>query len=191
MAVERCDECGFDGAEWTDSRALDAIAELPGRWKTALSNIDPVDAQRRPIPGMWSILEYADHVREVLFGMRFVLDSAVAQPGVDLGETPEPRFEQTPRDVDHGAALEGIAREAESLLHRLRKLSHHEWERRAIIGDDEVDGHWICRHAVHDARHHLMDVERLRVAPGGDRSCVPERLGVGADGVDDGMMGRP
>lgn len=169
MAVERCDECGFDGDEWTDDRALDAIAELPARWKTAISNIDPVEAQRRPIPGMWSILEYADHVREVLFGMRFVLDSAVAQPGVDLGEAPEPRFEPTPRDVDRGAALEGIMRGAESLRRRLRNLSQLEWESRAVVGDDEVDGHWICRHAVHDATHHLMDIERLRVALAGDR----------------------
>jgi len=169
VAVERCEECGFDGDEWTDDRALDAIAELPARWTTAISDIDPVDAQRRPIPGMWSILEYADHVREVLFGMRFVLDSAVAQPGVDLGEAPEPTFEPTLRNVDRGAALEGITREAELLRQRLHKLSQLEFESTAVVGDYEVDGHWICRHAVHDATHHLMDMERLRVALSGDR----------------------
>ena len=30
---------------------------------------------------MWSIAEYADHVREVLFGMRFVLDTALTFDG--------------------------------------------------------------------------------------------------------------
>ncbi len=60
-------------------------------------------------------------------------------------------------------------REAESLGLRLRNLSQLEWQSRAIVGDDEVDGHWICRHAVHDATHHLMDVERLRVALERDR----------------------
>jgi len=33
---------------------------------------------------MWSIAEYADHVRRVLFGMRFLLDTAVTQPGTVL-----------------------------------------------------------------------------------------------------------
>lgn len=164
MAVERCDECGFDGGAWTDGAALDAIAELPTRWKAATADIDAADAQRRPIPDMWSILEYADHVREVLFGMRFVLDRAVAQTGVDLGEAPEPRFDPTPRLIDRGAALDGITREAESLRRRLLEISPLDWDSIAVVGDDELDGHWICRHAIHDATHHLMDVQRLRAA---------------------------
>jgi hypothetical protein len=47
---------------------------------------------------MWSIAEYVDHVREVLFGMRFLLDTAVHDPGTDLAEPPEPSFEPEQRD---------------------------------------------------------------------------------------------
>lgn len=162
--MERCGECGFDGDAWTDGSALAAIAEMPMRWKAAISDLDSADVQRRPISGMWSILEYADHVREVFFGMRFVLDSAVAQPGVNLGEPPEPTFEPTPRIVDRDAVLDGIAREAEALRHRLLEISTFDWDHTAVVGDDEIDPHWICRHAIHDATHHLMDVERLRAA---------------------------
>lgn len=169
VVVERCDECGFDGQAWSDADVLDAIAELPERWRTATAGVGAADVRRRPIAGVWSIAEYVDHVREVLFGMRFVLDSAVAEPGIDLGAGPEPVFEPSPRDIDLETAIAGIAREAESLRQRLREISPGDWDSTAIVGDDEVEAHWICRHAVHDATHHLLDVERLRAALPEDR----------------------
>jgi hypothetical protein len=39
-----------------------------------------------------------------------------------------------------------------------------EWTATASVGDDQLDARWIARHAVHDARHHLLDVQRLREA---------------------------
>jgi hypothetical protein len=97
------------------------------------------------------------------------LDSAVAQPGVDLGEAPEPRFDPEPRAIDLDAALDGLEREAMSLGSRLREIPDHAWQHKVTIGEDELDVRWICRHAVHDATHHLMDVERLRAALLGHR----------------------
>lgn len=91
------------------------------------------------------------------------------QPGADLGDAPEPTFEPAPRDVDRGDALEGISREAESLRRRLLEISPLDWGSAAIVGASEVDAHWICRHAVHDAMHHLMDVKRLQIALTTDR----------------------
>jgi hypothetical protein len=169
MPVERCSECGFDGDDWTDAAALDAISDLPGRYRTATAGLDQHDAVRRPLPATWSIVEYVDHVREVLFGMRFVLDSAVAQPGVDLGDAPEPRFDPEPRVIDLDAVLDGLELEAMSLGSRLREAREDGWHHKARVGEDELDAHWICRHAVHDATHHLMDIERLRAAVLRDR----------------------
>src|SRR5690349_3107825 len=113
---------------------------------------------------MWSIAEYVDHVREVLFGMRFVLDTALAEPGTDLGEPPEPRFDPEPRIIDAADALSGIDRAANALRQRLGELPDSSWDSTAIVGGDEIDAHWIARHAVHDASHHLLDVDRLRKA---------------------------
>jgi hypothetical protein len=162
MRVERCGECGFDSEGWSDGAALDEISRLATQWIEAVAGLDAEQLQRRPIPGMWSIAEYADHVREVLFGMRFVLDSAVNQPGVDLGVPPEPEFAATPRAIDVTLALAGIDSEAKALRDRLAELAEGSWSSAAIVGDDAVDAHWICRHAVHDASHHLGDVRRLR-----------------------------
>jgi hypothetical protein len=32
------------------------------------------------------------------------------------------------------------------------------------VDGDELDVHWIARHAVHDSTHHLDDIARLRAA---------------------------
>jgi hypothetical protein len=164
MTVERCGECGFDGAMWSDEAAVRAIGQLPTEWVEALARLGSEDVQRRPIPEMWSIAEYTDHVREVLFGMRFVLDSAVDQPGIDLGDAPEPEFAAEPRPIDVGAALSGIDREARALRDRLANVPESSWSSTATVGGQKVDAHWTCRHAVHDAAHHLGDVTLLREA---------------------------
>jgi hypothetical protein len=162
VLIERCGECGFNGGDWRDTDVLAAIAGLPTAWSEALAGLSDEQLLRRPLPGMWSIAEYADHVREVLFGMRFVLDSAVGQPGIVLGDPPAPVFSPTARLIDVPRALAGIRGEADALGGRLAELPACSWKATAAIAGDEVDAHWICRHALHDAMHHLRDVARLR-----------------------------
>jgi len=164
VTVERCDLCGFDGDAWSDEDAIEAVGGLPARWVRAVSGVGHDDVGRRPWADTWSMAEYADHVREVLFSMRFLLDTAVTQPGADLGPAPEPRFDPEARLVDVDDALAGIAREATLLRQSLLALTPSAWAATAIVGGNEVDVCWIARHAVHDPTHHLLDVERLRAA---------------------------
>jgi hypothetical protein len=162
--VEVCAECGFDGRAWTDADALCAISDLPGRWSDAVARLTDADLGRRPIPTMWSIAEYVDHVREVLFGMRFLLDTGIKNPGTDLGEPPEPTFEPEPRAIDIDVALAGLSHEAEQLADALAGTAPPTWTSTVIVSGDVLDLHWIARHAVHDPMHHLRDVARLRAA---------------------------
>jgi DinB superfamily len=164
MAVERCDECGYDAVEWSDSSAIAAIEGLPARWHEALTGLTPGELHRRPIPTMWSIAEYADHVREVLFGMHFLLDTAVTTPGTDLGESPSSPFDSEPRRIEVEMALGGIEHEATALAERLTRLTPDQWDLAVKLDGDDVDPHWIARHVVHDATHHLDDVAHLRAA---------------------------
>jgi DinB superfamily len=166
MPVERCSECGFDGSRWSDAEATQQVAELPDLWAQAISGIGPGDLLRRPIGGMWSIAEYTDHVRETTFGMRFVLDMVLTDPGVDLGEPPQPRFDHEPRQLAAHEALAAFRQEVKRLVAGLTALDDDRWASAVIIGGDEVDVHWMVRHALHDITHHLGDVERLRDALG-------------------------
>jgi len=113
---------------------------------------------------MWSIGEYTDHVREVLFGMRFLLDAAVSQPGSDLGNSPSPQFAPQARQIDVAAALDGIDNEVHLLSQQLSGLSSINWNQSVTFDGTSVDPHWFVRHAVHDATHHLLDIARLRSA---------------------------
>jgi DinB superfamily len=164
MEVEQCDECGYDADDWSDSRAVTAIEGLPACWHEALAGLTPGELHRRPKPAMWSIAEYADHVREVLFGMRFLLDTAVITPGADLGESPASTFDPEPRRIEIKVALAGIEREATALWERLSRLSPDQWNLVVKLDGDDVNPHWIARHVVHDATHHLGDVAHLRAA---------------------------
>lgn len=164
MTVERCVECGFDSDDWSDASAIAAIQRLPLRWAAAVSGLTPSDQLRRPIHQMWSIAEYSDHVREVLFGMMFLLDTTISKPGTDLGESPASQFASQPRQIDIEAALNGIRTEARSLSQQLSGLSSDDWSRTVTFDGNSVDPHWIARHVVHDATHHLLDIARLRSA---------------------------
>jgi DinB superfamily len=164
MPVEVCTQCGFDGSAWSDADAISAIAPLPDRWSEAVDGLTDADVQRRPIATMWSIAEYTDHVREVLFGMRFLLDTAVGAPGTDLGKAPDPEFAPEPRQIDTDAALAGLSAEAEQLTDALASAPPSAWSNVVIVDGDVIDLHWIVRHAVHDPTHHLGDVTRIRAA---------------------------
>lgn len=162
MVVEECSECGFDGAAWTDADAVAMIDELPGRFGAAVDGLADQGLQRRPIDQMWSIAEYVDHVRETMFGMRFILTVALEAPGTDLGEPPTSVFDPEPRRVEVGATLDRLRAEAHQLHDQLRGLAAPAWESTVVVGAEVVDVHWIARHTVHDATHHLADIERLR-----------------------------
>ena len=161
---ERCDECGFSGEAWSDAAAISAIQDLPTRFADVVAGLSSDDLLGRPVDGRWSIAEYADHVREVLFGMRSLLDIAVTQPGTDLGESTSSPFEPEPRQIDIDAAVAGIEREVTSLLRMFSELSTNQWDSVVTLDGANVDPHWIVRHAVHDSTHHLLDIERLRLA---------------------------
>lgn len=164
MNTERCTVCGFDGSRWTDSAAVERIAELPALWCQAISGIDLTDLLRRPIADMWSIAEYTDHVRETIFGMRFVLNIALTDPATDLGDAPEPRFDPQPRPIDVPQALTALGDEVRQLVEQLTTTAAERWGSAVTVGSDQIDVHWIARHAVHDVSHHLGDVERLHSA---------------------------
>jgi len=123
VEFERCDECGFDGSDWTDESAVNAIDSLAERWAAAVGGISTGVAAQRPIDQMWSIGEYVDHVREVLFGMRFVLDVAVANPGTDLGASPPSEFSAEAKPVDLKVALESLTSEADLAHNRLTRTA--------------------------------------------------------------------
>lgn len=160
--TETCVECGFDAARWLDGDVVTQLAELPDRFRDALVGLSAAQMGQRVRHDRWSIAEYVDHVREVLFGMRFLLATAIASPGTDLGASPPSTFAEHPRDVDVAVAMNGLRTEARALVAELGSVTRAQAESTVTFDGHDVDAFWISRHALHDATHHLGDVMDLR-----------------------------
>jgi hypothetical protein len=163
---ERCAECRFDGDRWADGDVLTTLPILGALAREYVAGLDDAVTQRRYTPTQWSIAEYVDHGRETLFAMRFVLGMALSTDEPDLGPSPSTRFTSSARTVDLAAALDAIDAEGGVLADELAALDLSQWARGATIDGERVDVRWIARHAVHDARHHLFDVGRIRAGAG-------------------------
>jgi hypothetical protein len=163
---ERCDECGFDATRLTVADAIAALRSLGRRWREAFREV-PVEVLReRPDPAMWSPIEYAAHTRDVL-----TLIGAGLEEALDDRRPAFPAMEPDPPGpvaADHGynalepgRVLDELEAGATAMAARAKRALPEHWARTATVGDRELDAGWAIRHAVHDATHHLRDVERI------------------------------
>ncbi|MFN8024185.1 MAG: DinB family protein [Acidimicrobiales bacterium] len=166
---ETCDVCGF---AWDTV----AAADIPTRLRAALDGYLAVLASGddsisvRPAPDVWSVMEYCGHVRDVMFNLRdrIVLGLAEDHP------TPKPMYQDVrienglyADDTPTAMALEltagiGLLAKAVAALDdaRLARTLVYGWPREA---DRSLA--WVAAQAMHEAEHHLADVQA---------QCVPE-----------------
>ncbi len=153
-----CPTCGFDVSAVAPSGLADAVRAIVPSWRAVLAR---AGARERPSAGVWSPLEYACHVRDLLAVVGARVDLIVA--------TESPLFEDWDEDI---AALDGeyglqdpeavateLALAAESLAGDLAALTGDQWARTARRSSGGT--YTIlqaARYVLHDARHHLHDV---------------------------------
>ncbi len=160
---ERCAECGFDGEHLMTGDAITALRSMGRRWRELFKDVPDEKLRQRPEPEVWSPLEYAAHTRDVIAlvgrGMNEVLKGS---------EPSFPAIEPDPPGEDHGynvldpsEVLDQLASEAERMAERASSALPKHWKRRASTDGEPTDAGWLLRHGVHDASHHLRDVERI------------------------------
>lgn len=171
-----CAGCGFvyenfDGAA-APKEFHRRARELRERLGAALMTAGGLEAlRRRPEPAVWSALEYAGHVRDVLLAQRERLFLALVEE--------RPAFAPMYRDDrvtlgrynDEDPATTGTeAVLAADLLGRaFAPLTAEQWRRPMLYGSPEPAEHdliWLARHTVHECRHHLGDVDAALAAAG-------------------------
>ena len=76
--MDRCDECGYD-YDSLDRRDLSRTVRGFGPRYAAELTRDDVGLREHPYDGMWSILEYACHFRDVLRAQRERVAMALAE----------------------------------------------------------------------------------------------------------------
>jgi hypothetical protein len=159
------------------SRSLADVAE---QYVARLAATSDAALRHRPAPDVWSPLEYAAHVRDVLEVQRervmvaLLHDAPTFEPMGREERVVEWRYnEQDPA----GVAGE-IRRNAADIGTVLDSLDDTGWARIGIYNwpeRAERDVVWIGRHTVHEEVHHLFDINRaLQGQPG-----TPSGIGSG------------
>jgi DinB superfamily len=171
---ERCPECAFDPNGVSAAELPAAISGLGRRYQAPLTRFlageDESILLARPLPGVWSALAYACHVRDVLAVFDGRIARMLAEDNPDLGwwdheaaVEADAYEKQPPREV--AAAL---AANAAALSATLAVVPDQGWDRTATRRGGEVfTVLGAGRFALHDGTHHLLDLGRvLRAARG-------------------------
>lgn len=154
---EPCAECGFDAAS-IEPRELSALvlAETAG-WTAILAR---PDAAERPSPLVWSPLEYACHVRDVILVFTQRLGMMLTQPNPrfsnwdqDATAVADRYWEQSPAAV--AGQLDAAARTMSTLWSEIRD---DEWARKGTRSDGApFTVASLGTYLIHELHHHLAD----------------------------------
>lgn len=155
-----CPECGFDASAVPRGGVGERLRTLAERWGDLLAHHE---ACLRPLPGAWSTVEHACHVRDLLILFRYRLRRTLERPDPwytkwdqDEAAVRDRYAEQDPRRVGHElvAAAERVADEFDGLGAR-------EWTRSGRRGDGfELTVESLARYLLHDLVHHAFTVEQ-------------------------------
>ena len=173
MVLDPCAECGFDPGDLRPGDMATAVRSFGKRYRTPLSRGLPgedLDAvvRRSPGEGVWSALQYAEHVIDIFTvfddRVRCALDDREpAEPVVDW----EGKVADAP-DRDRAEVADDLADRADDLAITLAELNADEWDLPALTGRGrQVTVFDVATIVVHEGSHHLLDMGRvLRAARG-------------------------
>jgi hypothetical protein len=167
-----CEECGYSYESVLTNKLAGTLRDLGPRYREALAGASSAAASTRPQPTVWSALEYACHMRDVLLVQRdrAVLALVEDNPGfarmyrderVDLCHYSGEPIEQVLDELEMSARLCAMVFDG---------LDQAAWERPLLynLPSAEATGPhnvaWLARHTVHEGEHHLMDVNRVLAA---------------------------
>jgi hypothetical protein len=172
-----CGECGFDYDALSEPEVVEALRGFGRRYRAPLTRGLPGEQlddllRARPLPGAWSALEYACHVRDVFRIQRERVALALREdvPTFPSMRRDERAVEERYNEQDPVEVVDALAANADDFAAALAALTPAELSRRGLYGypePTERDMSWVGRHTVHEGRHHLLDIGRvLRAARG-------------------------
>lgn len=168
-----CPECGVIAAEIDPMEVGTLIRYCADRFTTLLTDGTEAHLRTRPTPDRWSPLEYACHVRDVLWLyehrlalMLFEDDPLFPNWDQDVTAIDDDYGNQDPADVARELAVQ--AESAAVAFDRITGAELNRTGRRSDGASFTVDG--FARYFIHDLLHHLVDVgEPIDDRPGARR----------------------
>jgi S-DNA-T family DNA segregation ATPase FtsK/SpoIIIE len=158
-----CAQCGFDYDSVPPTEVPRALGSFGEAFRAELAKADAAVLRRRPGPEVWSALEYACHVRDVLFLQRERLYLALVED--------TPSFASLHRDErvvlarynaqDPEVVANQIVVAAQLAAGAFAELDDVQWRRTLIYNWPEPgqkeDVRWLAAHTIHEGRHHRAD----------------------------------
>ena len=168
---ETCDECGFDAAEWPAASARDELRSLAVRWYSVLRGQTDRALRRRPQPEVWSALEYAMHTALIVSFWRDTAEHNLAGRVASMGDRTYPDADREPyNDLAVDTVVDALSDELEALAGLAAGLDDDDLRTPLRLDDPAMeegfrsfgvgDVRGMVAHGLHDALHHLGDVER-------------------------------
>lgn len=165
--MTHCAECGFD----YDSVPADAIgAALRSNARSLADELSAGELRVRPEPDVWSPLEYACHVRDVLQVQlgRVARGLSVETPSFSPMQRDERPARLRYNQQDPTVVREQILDAAEALADVFDGLSQEQLARTVTYNwptEMVRPLRWVGRHTVHELIHHRLDIERGVTGP--------------------------
>ena len=162
-----CAECPLRYADVDPGAAAEMVRSFPGRYREALRGASDELLRRRPLSGVWSMLEYVCHARDVyaVYHERVTRTLAEDRPVLEPMGNDRRAAEQRYNTQPLPGVLTGLDGYAEDFAALVDSLPPDRWDRVCTrLPGEERTLLWLVRQAAHEGLHHLRDVERVRAA---------------------------
>lgn len=153
-----CPECGFVATDVSVDQLSAAIRETALGWERALAG---PGVEARPAPDVWSVLEYACHVRDVhrIFDQRVRLMLNQDDPTFANWDQDETAIADKYDEQDPAIVGPELIAAAVKVADRYESVPDGAWNRRGFRSNgSEFTVESIGRYHLHDIVHHLHDV---------------------------------
>jgi len=169
--MEACAECGYSYGALRRREIAPEVRALAGRYRQVLTGTDGDRLRAHPRPDVWSALEYACHVRDVLAVQRERVELARTedQPTFASMRREERVLEERYNAQEPSVVASQILSRADALAGVLEGLDDAGWSRTGVYRWPTTavrTVEWIGLHTVHECVHHLTDVASLVAGTG-------------------------
>ena len=155
---EPCPECGYDAAAVRPDEVAAHIRRDADGWVSRLSGASVAE---RPAPGVWSVLEYGCHVRDVhrVFGERVRLMLTQDDPRFPNWDQDETALAERYSEQVPSVVAGELARAAGDVADAYGAVPAGAWSRRGLRSNgSEFTVATLALYHLHDVVHHTWDV---------------------------------
>jgi hypothetical protein len=162
-----CASCAVNYSEISIPHAVEVIQTIPSAVREAVLDVPEPARGQRPSPQVWSVTEYACHLRDVYatFTIRLHRVRSERQPALEpmFADLRAQRFRYSQRDV--GPVLDELAVNVAGFCDEIASVRPQDWDRLATrLPHEQRSARWLVRQAMHEGIHHLADIGAVAAA---------------------------